>query len=142
MKQHSNIKEKPIPPGYRLIRTTAEIGDLKKFDPDKMINNEIRNGGNGILAKIPKNPNRIARKESDDGIWIQFIHDRVYDPEKRQNLIKKTTIGQSMESMLRGMMRVTHRYSQFFDHEGRLIYRGEKPGATTAEADALEEIEY
>ena len=78
MKQRNNAEEKPIPPGYRLIRTTAEIGDMKKFDPDKMINNEIRNGENGILAKIPKNPNRIVRKESDDGIWIQFIHDRVY----------------------------------------------------------------
>jgi len=142
MKQRSNAEEKPFPPGYRLIRTTAEIGDLKKFDPDKMINNEIRNGENGILAKIPKNPSRIVRKEAEDGIWIQFIHDRVYDPEKNQNRIKKTTIGQSVESMLRGMMLVTHRYSQFFDHDGCLIYRGEIPGATTVEAEDLEEIEY
>ena len=146
MKQHSNAEEKPVPPGYRLIRTTAEIGDMKKFDPDKMINNEIRNGENGILAKIPKNPNRIVRKESDDGIQIQFIHDRVYDPEKKQNRIRKTTIGQSVESMLRGMMLVNFRYYSFFDHDGKMIY---KPTESMPEQEmndpetlALEEVEY
>jgi len=146
MKQHSNAEEKPVPPGYRLIRTTAEIGDMKKFDPDKMINNEIRNGENGILAKIPKNPNRIVRKESDDGIQIQFIHDRVYDPEKKQNRIRKTTIGQSVESMLRGMMLVNYRYYSFFDHDGKMIY---KPTENMPEQEmndpetlALEEVEY
>ena len=146
MIQHGNAEGKPVPPGCRLIRTTAEIGDLKKFDPDKMINNEIRNGEDGILAKIPKNPNRIVRKVSDDGIRIQFIHDRVYDPEKKQNRIRKTTIGQSVESMLRGMMLVNQRYYSFFDHDGKMIY---KPTENMPEQEmnnpetlALEEVEY
>ena len=53
-------KETPIPPGYRRIRTTQEIGDPRKFDPDKLINNEIQNGEDGTLAKIPKTRGRIT----------------------------------------------------------------------------------
>ena len=138
--------EKPLPPGYRRILTTQEIGDFQKFDPEKMVNNEIRNGENGMLAKIPKTPGRIARKETDDGTFIQFIHDRVYDPEKKQIRIRKTIIGQSVEAFLRGMMLINDRYYSFFDRDGNLIYKPTRnlPEQETDDPEtlALEEVEY
>ena len=104
-----------------------DIPDIKKFDPDKLLTNEIKNGEHGTLAKIPKIRGRIARKDTPNGTYIQFIHDRVYLPEKKQSRNRKTIIGQSTEPLLQGMMLVNEKYYQFFDHQGNMIYKGEKP---------------
>ena len=134
-----------LPHGFRRVETTEELWRWDKFDPDKLINNEIRNG-DSYLAKIPKIKGRITRKETEHGTYIQFIHDRMYDPVKKQNRNRKTIIGTSTEPMIPGMMLVNHNYYKFFDHDGKLKY---KPVKTMPEEEsdnpedlAMEEVEY
>ena len=135
-------EKKRVPPGCKWIRDISEIPNVKAFDPDKMVNNEFTIGNNGMAAKIPRYPDRITEKEDEDGtVWVQFIHDPVYDPEKNRKILRKTIIGMSLEALMRGMMQVTNRYHQFFDHNGAMIYKGEKPGVIRTEAGELEEIE-
>ena len=129
------------------IRDIRDIKDFKTFDPDRLKTNEITNGKNGTLAKIPTDADRIARKTVKSDTVIQFIHDRVYDPEKKQVRIRRTTIGISLDPLLRGMMLIKERtYRRYFDREGRMIY---KPSDRTPEEEsndpevlALEEITY
>ncbi len=111
------------PPRKPAIQDVREIRDFKSFDPDQLETNEIKNCDLGTLAKIPKVPNRIALKNVNHNLMIQFIHDKVYDPETKQNRIRKTTIGVSLDAMLRGMMLIeSSTYHQYFDREGHMIY--------------------
>ena len=111
---------------YNSIRVNRD--PWKYFSADKLKGNEIECGSE-VLAKIPNIPGRIGRKNKKNGDYvthyIEFIVGRTYDNEKQQMRNKKVPIGVDISHIYDGMMIVNERYYEFFDHDGKLIWRGE-----------------
>ena len=131
---------------YNSIRVNRD--PWKFFSADKLKGNEIECGSE-VLAKIPNIPGKISRKNVKSGDYvthyITFVTERVYDPEKHQNRNKKVIIGVDISHIYDGMMIVNDRYYDFFDHDGKLIWRGEEEEknetAVTTETEEVEDVE-
>ena len=129
---------------YNSIRVNRD--PWKFFSADKLKGNEIECGSE-VLAKIPNIPGKISRKNVRNGDYvthyITFVTERVYDPEKHQNRNKKVIIGVDISHIYDGMMIVNDRYYDFFDHDGKLIWRGEEEEknetAVTTETEDVED---
>lgn len=100
----------------------------KTFSASQLKGNEIR-WGDATLAKIPDIPGRISRKNVKTGHgdrvirYVELILERTYDKEKRQSRNKRVTIGTDISHIFDGMMIINKKYHDYFDPEGRLIYR-------------------
>ncbi len=100
----------------------------KTFSASQLKGNEIR-WGIETLAKIPDIPGRISRKnvksQYGDKVtrYVELILEKSYDKEKQQMRNKRVTIGIDVSHIFDGMMIINKKYHDYFDKEGRLIYR-------------------
>lgn len=45
------------------------------------------------VVEIPKGSGKITYNRRGDSVYVEYTYDRIYDPEKKYNLPKRTTIG-------------------------------------------------
>ncbi len=64
-------------------------------------------------VKIPETQGKITRKKIKDVIYINYEYDRVYLPEKKYTIPKRTTIGKCCEDDV-GMMYPNANYMKFY----------------------------
>lgn len=93
------------------------------FDAGKLKTNEIPFSGDAVLARIPKIPGRINRRNHPDTntVYIVLIPERHYDPETKQTTKKRVIIGTDAAPAFPGMMIPNETYYQYFDHDGNWI---------------------
>ena len=90
--------------------------------------NRIRVGiDDSEMVRIPKIPGRIFIKKPEHGFWeVQFIYEKWYDKDKKQNRNRKVTIGWTLAEFPNGMHPLP-RYYDFFDgRTGELIQQKPK----------------
>lgn len=50
-----------------------------------------------FLVKIPENTGKISYNKRKNATYVEYTYDRVYNPEKKYNIAKRTTIGKVSE---------------------------------------------
>ena len=72
---------------------------------------------NGDPIKIPELPKKINLKEKDGIIYVRYLAERNYDPEKKYNVPEWVMIGKQVDGMP-GLMIPNDNYEQIFCKEG------------------------
>ena len=66
-----------------------------------------------FLVKIPENTGRVTVNRRGDTTYIEYTYDRNYDPEKKYNVPKRTTIGKRSKADP-AMMQPNQNFLKFF----------------------------
>ena len=66
-----------------------------------------------FLVKIPENTGRITVNRRGETTYIEYAYDRSYDPEKKYNIPKRTTIGKQSKADP-SMMQPNQNFLKFF----------------------------
>ena len=64
-------------------------------------------------VEIPKVKGKIIEKEKNGSVYINYEYDRIYVPEKRYSIPKRTTIGKKCGDNI-GMMYPNPNYLKYF----------------------------
>jgi transposase len=78
-----------------------------------------------FLVKIPEQTGRITENRRGDTTYIEYTYSRSYDPEKKYNIPKRTTIGKQSPAD-KAMMQPNQNFLKFFPD---VTLPGEKEGA-------------